>query len=250
MANEVELAPLRSLDDFILESARFQLPNVKDVERWGNRVVNNLLYYQSNYFVLAILVFLGVGILHPSKMLCGMLAVTVAFGLFHYVTNSQTAAMNLKRDHPILSGFVILLGKNQGPSQICYPFGEGRVKPRALQDQDLIDKYNGDSSILAFLLSTRAGGQGINLASANVVVLHDVDFNPYNDKQAEDRCHRLGQSRDVFVIKFVSKDTIEEGILAIAKEKLKLEKDITEETVNEDMDSISVAQLLKSALGN
>ncbi|KAM7282625.1 PRA1 family protein 3 isoform X3 [Ixodes scapularis] len=110
MANEVELAPLRSLDDFILESARFQLPNVKDVERWGNRVFNNLLYYQSNYFVLAILVFLGVGILHPSKMLCGMLAVTVAFGLFHYVTNSQTAAMNLKRDHPILSGFVILLG--------------------------------------------------------------------------------------------------------------------------------------------
>lgn len=116
--------------------------------------------------------------------------------------------------------------------------------------QDLIDKYNGDSSILAFLLSTRAGGQGINLASANVVVLHDVDFNPYNDKQAEDRCHRLGQSRDVFVIKLVSKDTIEEGILTIAKEKLKLEKDITEETVNEDVDSISVAQLLKSALGN
>ncbi|XP_040357892.1 PRA1 family protein 3 isoform X3 [Ixodes scapularis] len=110
MANEVEVAPLRSLDDFILESARFQLPNVKDVERWGNRVVNNLLYYQSNYFVLAILVFLGVGILHPSKMLCGMLAVTVAFGLFYYVTNSQTAAMNLKRNHPILSGFVILLG--------------------------------------------------------------------------------------------------------------------------------------------
>ncbi|CAN7989083.1 unnamed protein product [Ixodes hexagonus] len=116
--------------------------------------------------------------------------------------------------------------------------------------QDLIDKYNGDSSILAFLLSTRAGGQGINLASANVVVLHDVDFNPYNDKQAEDRCHRLGQNRDVFVIRFVSKDTIEEGILTIAKEKLKLEKDITEETINEDVDSFSVAQLLKSALGN
>lgn len=116
--------------------------------------------------------------------------------------------------------------------------------------QDLIDEYNNDSSILAFLLSTRAGGQGINLASANVVVLHDVDFNPYNDKQAEDRCHRLGQTRDVFVIRFVSKDTIEEGILTIAKEKLKLEKDITEETADEDVDSLSVAQLLKSALGN
>ncbi|KAH9383300.1 hypothetical protein HPB48_024420 [Haemaphysalis longicornis] len=61
MANEVEAAPLRSLDDFILESARFQLPNVKDWDKWGNRVINNLLYYQSNYFVLAILVFLAVG---------------------------------------------------------------------------------------------------------------------------------------------------------------------------------------------
>ena len=40
-----------------------------------------------------------------------------------------------------------------------------------------------------------AGGLGINLTSANVVILHDIDFNPYNDKQAEDRCHRVGQKR-------------------------------------------------------
>ncbi|XP_065288439.1 PRA1 family protein 3 isoform X1 [Dermacentor albipictus] len=110
MANEVEVAPLRSLDDFLLESARFQLPNVKDLEKWGNRVVNNLLYYQSNYFVLAILAFLAVGILHPSKMLCGMLAVAVAFGLFYYVTNSKRAATKFKRDHPILSILIILAG--------------------------------------------------------------------------------------------------------------------------------------------
>lgn len=60
---------------------------------------------------------------------------------------------------------------------------------------DLIDKYNTDHEIFVFLLSTRAGGQGINLASANVVILHDIDCNPFNDKQAEDRCHRMGQSR-------------------------------------------------------
>lgn len=59
----------------------------------------------------------------------------------------------------------------------------------------LIDKYNTDPEIFVFLLSTRAGGQGINLASANVVILHDIDCNPFNDKQAEDRCHRMGQSR-------------------------------------------------------
>ncbi|XP_077539654.1 SWI/SNF-related matrix-associated actin-dependent regulator of chromatin subfamily A containing DEAD/H box 1 homolog isoform X2 [Haemaphysalis longicornis] len=116
--------------------------------------------------------------------------------------------------------------------------------------QDLIDQFNEDDSILVFLLSTRAGGLGINLTSANVVVIHDLDFNPYNDKQAEDRCHRLGQQKDVYIIKLISKGTIDEGILAVAKEKLRLEKDITEETTNEDMDVASVAQILKAALGN
>lgn len=59
----------------------------------------------------------------------------------------------------------------------------------------LIDNFNNDPEIFVFLLSTRAGGLGINLTSANVVILHDIDCNPYNDKQAEDRCHRVGQTR-------------------------------------------------------
>jgi len=58
---EVEVSPLRSLDDFLLESARFQIPNIKDFEKWGNRVVNNLLYYQTNYFLLAVIIFVLVG---------------------------------------------------------------------------------------------------------------------------------------------------------------------------------------------
>ncbi|XP_064473024.1 SWI/SNF-related matrix-associated actin-dependent regulator of chromatin subfamily A containing DEAD/H box 1-like [Ornithodoros turicata] len=120
----------------------------------------------------------------------------------------------------------------------------------SVQDrQDLIDKFNKDDSILAFLLSTRAGGLGINLTSANVVILHDLDFNPYNDKQAEDRCHRMGQSKEVQVVKLVSKDTIEEGILSVARDKLKLEKDVTGDSKEEDDASTSVAHLLKDALG-
>lgn len=59
----------------------------------------------------------------------------------------------------------------------------------------LIDEFNTDTDIFVFLLSTRAGGLGINLTSANVVILHDIDCNPYNDKQAEDRCHRVGQTK-------------------------------------------------------
>ena len=64
-----------------------------------------------------------------------------------------------------------------------------------LNRQELIDEFNNDDQIFIFLLSTRAGGLGINLTAANVVILHDIDFNPYNDKQAEDRCHRVGQVR-------------------------------------------------------
>ena len=61
--------------------------------------------------------------------------------------------------------------------------------------QTLIDQFNEDPDIFVFVLSTRAGGLGINLTAANTVILHDLDFNPYNDKQAEDRCHRVGQTR-------------------------------------------------------
>ncbi|XP_076250237.1 SWI/SNF-related, matrix-associated actin-dependent regulator of chromatin, subfamily a, containing DEAD/H box 1 [Rhynchophorus ferrugineus] len=114
--------------------------------------------------------------------------------------------------------------------------------------QDLINEYTKDTGIFVFLLSTRAGGLGINLTSADTVIIHDIDFNPYNDKQAEDRCHRMGQTKPVTVYRLISQGTIEEGMLAMNKEKLKLEKDITtDETDNPDVKS--VVKLLSSALG-
>ncbi|XP_034728991.1 SWI/SNF-related matrix-associated actin-dependent regulator of chromatin subfamily A containing DEAD/H box 1A isoform X1 [Etheostoma cragini] len=114
----------------------------------------------------------------------------------------------------------------------------------------LIDEFNTDPDIFVFLLSTRAGGLGINLTSANVVILHDIDFNPYNDKQAEDRCHRVGQTKTVQVIKLISKDSIDDCMLQLGQKKLKLEQDMTaaeggdEGTIPEDM-----ASLLKASLG-
>lgn len=51
-------------------------------------------------------------------------------------------------------------------------------------------RFNGSEEVFAFLLSTRAGGQGLNLTGADTVILHDSDFNPQTDRQAEDRCHR------------------------------------------------------------
>ncbi|XP_046406618.1 PRA1 family protein 3 isoform X2 [Ischnura elegans] len=107
---ELEISPLRSLHDFILDSARFQIPNVKDMEKWGNRVVNNLLYYQTNYFLMSVVIFLVVGIIHPVKMLSGMLAIGVAFGLFYYFTNTKRTATRFKKDHPFISLLLIILG--------------------------------------------------------------------------------------------------------------------------------------------
>ncbi|CAL1288550.1 unnamed protein product [Larinioides sclopetarius] len=115
--------------------------------------------------------------------------------------------------------------------------------------QVLIDQFNSDSTIFIFLLSTRAGGLGINLTAADTVILHDIDFNPYNDKQAEDRCHRVGQTKNVSIIRLISEGTIEEGILQRATEKLKLERDIHDEDETEEKDSASVAKLLRDALG-
>lgn len=77
------------------------------------------------------------------------------------------------------------------------------------------------------MLSTKAGGLGINLTAADTVIIHDIDFNPYNDKQAEDRCHRMGQTKPVTIYRLISKGTIEEAMWEMTQEKLKLEKKIT-----------------------
>ncbi|KAG6378136.1 chromodomain-helicase DNA-binding protein [Boletus reticuloceps] len=75
----------------------------------------------------------------------------------------------------------------------------------------------------AFLLSTRAGGLGINLETANTVIIFDSDWNPQNDLQAMARAHRIGQKSHVSVYRFVSKDTMEEDVLERAKKKMVLD---------------------------
>ncbi|RHZ78531.1 hypothetical protein Glove_162g8 [Diversispora epigaea] len=87
-----------------------------------------------------------------------------------------------------------------------------------------IDHFNAPNSPdFVFLLSTRAGGLGINLNTADTVIIFDSDWNPQNDLQAMARAHRIGQKNHVNVYRFVSKDTIEESILERAKRKMVLE---------------------------
>lgn len=88
-----------------------------------------------------------------------------------------------------------------------------------------IDEYNSpDSNKFLFLLTTRAGGLGINLATADVVVLYDSDWNPQADLQAMDRAHRIGQTKQVKVFRFVTDNSVEEKILERATQKLRLDQ--------------------------
>uniref|UniRef100_A0A9J8D0N0 SNF2 related chromatin remodeling ATPase with DExD box 1b n=1 Tax=Cyprinus carpio carpio TaxID=630221 RepID=A0A9J8D0N0_CYPCA len=89
---------------------------------------------------------------------------------------------------------------------------------------ELIDQFNTDQDIFVFLLSTRAGGLGINLTSANVVIIHDIDCDPYNDKQTEGRCHQVGQTRTVKVINSqgFSPDTSPDDMSSLLKAPLGL----------------------------
>jgi helicase SWR1 len=87
------------------------------------------------------------------------------------------------------------------------------------QRQILTDRFNNDTRILAFILSSRSGGLGINLTGADTVIFYDLDWNPAMDKQCQDRCHRIGQTRDVHIYRFVSEYTIEANILRKSNQK-------------------------------
>ncbi|KAI0093055.1 SNF2 family N-terminal domain-containing protein [Irpex rosettiformis] len=105
--------------------------------------------------------------------------------------------------------------------------------------QSLVDEFTEDESIKVFLLSTKAGGMGINLTAASVVIMFDQDFNPHNDKQAQDRAYRIGQKRDVDVVKLITKGSIEEDILELGKMKLALDEAVAgeegEERIEQEM---------------
>ncbi|KAJ5638067.1 hypothetical protein N7490_007946 [Penicillium lividum] len=118
---------------------------------------------------------------------------------------------------------------------------DGRLVARLKQQQ--IDKFNApDSPCFAFLLSTRSGGVGINLATADTVIIMDPDFNPKQDMQALSRAHRIGQKNTVLVYHLTTRASVEEKIMEKGKKKLALDHVLIErmedEEDEEDLESI------------
>ena len=94
---------------------------------------------------------------------------------------------------------------------------DGSTKPE--ERQQLMEKFNHNPKYFLMLLSTRSGGVGVNLTGADTVIFYDCDWNPAMDLQAQDRCHRIGQEREVHVYRLVTKGTIEENIVRKSMQK-------------------------------
>ena len=98
--------------------------------------------------------------------------------------------------------------------------GSSKISER----RDMVSDWQTRSDLFIFVLSTRAGGLGINLTAADTVIFYDSDWNPTIDSQAMDRAHRLGQTKQVTVYRLITRNTIEERILKRAKEKEEVQK--------------------------
>lgn len=95
---------------------------------------------------------------------------------------------------------------------------------RAEDRQDMLKMFNAENSdYFCFLLSTRAGGLGLNLQTADTVIIFDTDWNPHQDLQAQDRAHRIGQKNEVRILRLISNDSVEEVILERAHQKLDID---------------------------
>merc|ERR1719203_2291328 len=128
---------------------------------------------------------------------------------------------------------------------------DGRTK---LEDRQIeVDRFFTEPETKVFLLSTRAGGLGINLIAADTCIIYDSDWNPQQDLQAQDRCHRIGQTRPVVIFRLVTANTVDQKIVERAAAKRKLEKMIMHKekfksgakSITTSLKSISPQELLQ-----
>ncbi|EMD93235.1 hypothetical protein COCC4DRAFT_165235 [Bipolaris maydis ATCC 48331] len=128
--------------------------------------------------------------------------------------------------------------------QLAYQRLDGTMG--SLEKQKRIDQFNAPNSpLFAFLLSTRAGGVGINLATADTVIILDPDWNPHQDLQAIARAHRIGQKNKVLCLQLATRASVEEKIMQMGKKKMALDKVVVQDLDREDPEDEDVESILK-----
>jgi superfamily II DNA or RNA helicase len=128
--------------------------------------------------------------------------------------------------------------------QLAYQRLDGSMG--SLEKQKRIDQFNApDSPLFAFLLSTRAGGVGINLATADTVIILDPDWNPHQDLQAIARAHRIGQKKKVLCLQLATRASVEEKIMQMGKKKMALDKVVVKDLDNDNPEDEDMESVLK-----
>jgi SNF2 family DNA or RNA helicase len=152
------------------------------------------------------------------------------------------------KDHKILifSQFVRHLSLLRGyldEKNIDFTYLDGATKDRKSE----VERFQNDPEVKVFLISLKAGGLGLNLTKADYVFLLDPWWNPAAEAQAVDRAHRIGQENKVFTYKFITKNTVEEKILALQRNKIRLANDLitTEESFVKNLSKEDIASLLE-----
>lgn len=134
-----------------------------------------------------------------------------------------------------------LFRKYLDKNRIDYAYLDGATKDRMEQ----VNRFQNEEKLRIFLISLKAGGVGLNLTKADYVFILDPWWNPATEQQAIDRAHRIGQENRVFTYKFITRNTVEEKILALQQHKVQLAGNLitTEESFvknlsKEDIDSL------------
>ncbi|NCD69293.1 DEAD/DEAH box helicase [Mucilaginibacter agri] len=167
-------------------------------------------------------------------------------GKFEDVVHTLSNVLDAGHKVLIFSQFVKQLGIYRDyldKKDIGYAYLDGSTQNRG----DVVKNFQEDEKTSVFLISIKAGGVGLNLTSADYVFILDPWWNPAIEQQAIDRTHRIGQTKNIFIYKFITKDTVEEKILALQQRKLSVARALitTEESFIKTLTADDIREILK-----
>jgi len=166
-------------------------------------------------------------------------------GKFENVVHTLTNVLDGGHKVLIFSQFVkqlTIYRQHFEQESIPYVYLDGSTQNRG----EIVKKFQEDETTRVFLISIKAGGVGLNLTEADYVFILDPWWNPAVEQQAIDRTHRIGQTKNVFIYKFITKDTVEEKILALQQRKLSLSRALitTEESFIKSLSAEDIKEIL------
>lgn len=171
-----------------------------------------------------------------AQMNCSSAKMDTLFELLEETLDSGHRVLLFSQFTSVLA----LIRKRLEDLKLKYCYLDGQTKER----QTEVDRFNESKDISLFLLSLKAGGTGLNLTSADTIILYDPWWNPAVENQAADRAHRIGQSRHVNVIRLVAQETIEDRILKMQASKQKLFNELIEDsTQSPKLQKLSLSEL-------